>query len=189
MSADAIVAFRPKDPDKLKPFLDLDDDASDDELLYAEVLEDGTMLVHTFQPFEIFEENPAEAHAWLAQFGDALPDVHDDPRGFFFYPDSLEPEATTYDALLDEVGSEGIFFEASASAAAEEGDFDLGALGQLAEQLLGGAAPQGSFEIGKLLGDMQQHVAHALGVHAENDDTVDEEFESDETPPKPTPAS
>src|SRR5688572_23227719 len=103
MSADAIAVFHPKDPDQLKPFLDLDDESEESDGLYAEALADGTMLVHTFQPFEVFEQNPGEARAWLSQFGAALPDVHDDPRGLLFFPDTYEPNATTYDAVVAEM--------------------------------------------------------------------------------------
>src|SRR6476659_1823974 len=104
MSADAIAVFRPKQPERLAPFLDLDDESEDSEGLYAEPLDDGAMLVHTFQPYALFAENPAEAHEWLAQFGASLPDVHDDPRGLFFFPDSCEPTATTYEGVLAELG-------------------------------------------------------------------------------------
>ena len=49
MSADAVALFRPKNADALRPLLDLDDD-DDSDGLYAEELEDGSFLVHTFQP-------------------------------------------------------------------------------------------------------------------------------------------
>ena len=72
MSADAIVVFHPTDPSKLEPFLDLDEESEESEGIYAEKLDDGTYLVHTFQPFDVFLQNPDEALSWLEQFGDAL---------------------------------------------------------------------------------------------------------------------
>ncbi len=174
MSADAIAIFHPKDPDKLRPFLDLDDESEESDGLYAEELDDGTMLVHTFQPYEVFEESPAEARAWLAQFGEALPDVHDDPRGLLFFPDSFEPVGTTYDAVVAEAADKGVFV-ATALLDEDEDDahapaIDFDALQALAGQLMGadhgGTAPAGtSFEVGKLLEGMQQQLAEALGIH------------------------
>src|SRR5262245_35221486 len=109
MSADAIAVFHPKDPEKLKPFLDLDDESEESEGLYAEELADGSMLVHTFQPFEIFAQDPNEARTWLTQFGEALADIHDDPRGILFFPDTYEPTATTYDAVVGELADKGVW--------------------------------------------------------------------------------
>lgn len=187
MSADAIVVFHPTDPELLKPFLDLDEDdtseSDDDTGLYAEELEDGTMLVHTFQPFEIFAQHPAEAQEWLAQFGAVLPSVHDDPRGFLFFPDSVEPESTNYDALVMEVAERGFFCPAEAGE--DDDGLDLDALQALAGQLLGGAqgAPDasGSFAIGQLFTDMQRQIVDALGIEpldTTRSPVVDEEFET-----------
>ena len=100
--ADAVALFRPVRPEALKPFLDLDDQSEESEGIYAEALEDGAFLLHTFQPFALFAESPELAHDWLAQFGDALGEVHDDPRGILFFPDSVEPEATTYAGVVAE---------------------------------------------------------------------------------------
>ena len=197
MSADAIVVFRPTDPELLKPFLDLDEEdgesagddgagesAGDDDRLYAEALDDGAMLVHTFQPYEVFAEHPAEAREWLAQFGEALPFVHDDPRGFLFFPDTVEPESTTYDALVAEVSGEGFFFVPDGIDGDDE--LDLEALQALAGQLLGGAegAPDasGSFAIGQLFTNMQKQIVDALGIEPVGDGKspiVDDEFETD----------
>lgn len=195
MSADAIAVFRPKDLERLKPFLDLDDESDDSEGLYAELLDDGAVLVHTFQPFEVFRDNPRDAAEWLAQFGDALPDVHDDPRGLFLFPDTTEPTATTYDGVLEEVGAsgQGLFLPTDPEAlahvalfrAAEGAGIDMNALQGLAAQLMG-AEPGGSFEMGKLLSDLSQNLIGALGVPAGGADLAgtapvrDEEFDEDE---------
>ena len=90
--ADAIALFRPRVREKLVPFLDLDEDDEESEGLYAEELEDGSVLVHTFQPFEVFANDPGEGHTWLEQFGDALEEVHDDPRGMLFFIDQMKLE-------------------------------------------------------------------------------------------------
>lgn len=177
MSADAVALFRPKDPAKLRPFLDLDDETEESDGLYAEPLGDGAMLVHTFQPFEVFEQNPDEAREWLAQFGDALPDVHDDPRGLLFFPDSIEPEGTTYDAVVAEVGDEGVWIATLLAAEdALDGDaaawppgglppIDMQTLQAFAGQLLGGAdAPATSFQVAKLFENVQQDLLEALGM-------------------------
>lgn len=190
MSADAIALFRPRAPEKLKPFLDLDDDNEESDGLYAEELEDGSVLVHTFQPFELFERNPSEAREWLAQLGDVLPDVHDDARGLLFFPDTCEPEGSTYDAVVAEVAPSGVWI-ATALVDEEEGGaaldlsallagglppIDMETLQAFAGQLLGqtggepgdeeeaAARPATSFEVAKLFEGVQQQLIEALGV-------------------------
>ncbi len=193
MSADAVAVFRPRDPAKLRPFLDLDDESEESEGLYAEALDDGAMLVHTFQPFEVFAQNPSEAEEWLAQFGDALPDVHDDPRGLLFFPDTCEPESTTYDAVVEEVGDDGVWIATSASTGELEEDaepwpigglppIDMQSLQAFAGQLLGGAEGEGasatSFEVAKLFEGLQQELLQALGtppMHGEANPAVSPE--------------
>jgi len=146
---DAIVVFHPSDPSKLEPFLDLDDENEESEGLYAEKLEDGTYLVHTFQPFEVFANTPLEVFEWLSQFeevtaGEAgFEPLHDDPRGLLFFPDSIEPQATTYDALIAELADQGIFVPLSLPK------IDVG---------------ESSYEIGKMFENVQQSLAEALGI-------------------------
>lgn len=174
--------------ERLTPFLDLDDESESDERLYAELLDDGTVLVHTFQPFELFEQDPEAVEEWLAQFGDALADVHDDPRGLLFFGDDEDVEATTYEGVVAEVGDKGFFVELEGA-----GGLDMGALEGLAEQLLAGqqlgGAPGGSFAIGQLFQDMQKQLVDALGGQGEgaraDSDIVDDEFEGEpESAPK-----
>ncbi len=176
MSADAVALFRPKDAAKLRPFLDLDDETEESDGLYAEALDDGAMLVHTFQPFEVFEQNPSEAREWLAQFGDALPDVHEDPRGMLFFPDTCEPDSTSYDAVVTEVGEEGIWISTSLEVASDEDEayagwpaealppIDMQTLQAFAGQLLGGDAPATSFQVARLFEGVQQELLEALGI-------------------------
>ena len=176
MSADAVAVFRPKDPAKLRPYLDLDETEESDGI-YAEALEDGAMLVFTFQPFEVFEQNPDEAQEWLAQFGDALPEVHDDPRGLLFFPDTCEPESTSYDAVVTEVGDRGVWIPVTADETSELGDegaawaagglppIDMQTLQAFAGQLLsGGEAPATPFQVAKLFENVQQELLEALGI-------------------------
>lgn len=169
MSGDAVVVFHPKDPDTLTPFLDLDDESEESEESerpYAETLEDGTFLVHTFQPFEVFAQNPDAASEWLAQFGDDLTAVHDDPRGFFVFPDDVEPEATSYEGLIAEIGGNGIFLGGESED--DDGALDFDALQALAGQLLGAhagdASPPGSFEVGRMVQNLQRNLLDALGI-------------------------
>jgi len=178
MSADAVVVFRPKDPAKLRPYLDLDESEEEEsDGIYAEALDDGAMLVFTFQPFEVFEQHPDEAQNWLAQFGDALPDVHDDPRGLLFFPDTCEPESTTYDAVVTEVGDRGVWIPVLVDETSESGDeeaawaagglppIDMQTLQAFAGQLLsGGDAPATSFQVAKLFENVQQELLEALGI-------------------------
>lgn len=162
--SDAIVVFHPADPSALEPLLDLDDDASDSPNPFAEKLADGLYLVHTFQPFTDFTDDPESFGTWLEHFAAVLDVVHDDPRGFFVYPDDHEPEATEYAALLEELGDAGAFFALDGLDAEDDLGIDLGALGALASQLMPGGVPNGSFEIGQLLQSMQEQIAGALGV-------------------------
>ena len=143
--ADAIAVFQPKDFEKLRPFLDLDDESEDSEGLYAEMLEDGAVLVHTFQPYDVFANNPAEAFEWLEQFGDDLPEVHDDPRGLLLFPDTFEPTATTYDAVVAEMADKGFFVPTSL-------------------EILRESMPETSFEIGQLFGEVQKQLGEAFGL-------------------------
>ncbi|MFO0738397.1 MAG: hypothetical protein U0270_21060 [Labilithrix sp.] len=164
MSADAIVVFHPSDPSKLEPFLDLDDESEESEGIYAEKLDDGTYLVHTFQPFDVFLENPEEALTWLEQFGDALPDLHDDPRGLAFFPDDLEPAATNYDAVIAEIADRALFVP-------------------ILEPMVPLQAMT-SYDAGKMMEQMQQKIADLLGgmqmPGAAQGEVVDEEFEPDD---------
>lgn len=174
--SDAVALFRPSDPDALTPFLDLDEDSEESEGIYAEALEDGAWLLHTFQPFELFAGAPEVAHAWLAQFGPALAEVHADPRGLLFFPDSLEPEAATYEGVVTEIADAGIWVSPSSN--------DMQLLEAIAGQLFsatgGGGGAASSFEIGRLLGDAQANLFAALQreVDGERDgdgDVVDAE--------------
>lgn len=174
--ADAVALFRPVRPEALKPFLDLDDESEESEGIYAEALEDGSFLLHTFQPFAVFAASPELAHDWLAQFGDALGEVHDDPRGILFFPDSVEPDATTYAGVVAETADEGIWVSLAAELAPDElgaamGGLDMEALQAIASQLLGTTpdgkpAPASSFELAKMFEGMQGQLAEAFGLEA-----------------------
>jgi len=200
--SDAVALFHPVRREALLPFLDLDDENEESEGIYAEALDDGSFLLHTFQPFAVFAESTGEARAWLAQFGDALSEAHDDPRGVLFFPDTLEPEAQTYAGVVAEVGEEGVFV--APSSGAEIAGFDPAAgmiagidpalLQALADQLLGGA-PDGAsttplpLDIAKLIEGVQSHMFASFGGGPEgpadddDDDDGDDGDDGNEQPP------
>lgn len=177
--ADAVALFRPRSLEALKPFLDLDDESEESDGLYAESLDDGSILVHTFQPYAAFAADEAAASEWLAQFGDALPEVHADPRGLLFFPDTCEPEARTYEDVVREVEAEGTWIATSEVAddlaalglplGALPPGVDFAQLQELAAQLVGGGGAGGpqaqatSFDIGRMFEGVQQQLMEALG--------------------------
>jgi hypothetical protein len=119
MSIDAVALFRPRKLAALQPYLDLDEDSEESNGLYAEALDDGSVLVHTFQSYAAFEASPLEGRAWLSQFGEDLPLVHDDARGFLFFPDVCEPRGRTYEAVVAEIASAGVWIAAALLTAEE----------------------------------------------------------------------
>lgn len=177
---DAIALFRPKNKSMILPFLDLDDSEESDGL-YAEELEDGSFLVHTFQPFGVFEANPHEARVWLEQFGRVLPEVHDDPRGLLFFPDDNEPESMTYDAVVTEVGEDGVWIALTEVDDDEDGrlddlqgtpPIDMDMLHAFAGQLMGDVDESGapravtSFDVGQMFEQMQRGLLDTLTAEA-----------------------
>ncbi|WP_394841881.1 hypothetical protein LZC95_33000 [Pendulispora brunnea] len=144
---DAVALFRPKSIEKLRPFLDLDGEDEDEESegLYAEALDDGSFLVFTFQPYEAFASNEDAALEWLEQFGIELPEVHADSRGLLFFPDSLEPEGRTYEAVVAEVEGQGIWVP-----------------------VLAPAMPT-SFEIGQMFEGMQRDLLDTIAAYMDDD--------------------
>jgi hypothetical protein len=209
--SDAVVVLHPIHREALLPFLDLDEDSEDSNGIYAEELEDGSFLLYTFQPYAVFAENLGEAHAWLAQLGAGagadLALLHDDPRGVMFFPDTLEPDAQTYDAVVAEVAAEGMFVPVAPSAlAGAVAGIDPQLLQALAEQLLGGGGGDGTsaggggaplpFDIGKMISGFQGQILESLRAQAESAD--DDEAAADanaivmkppssEPKPKPKP--
>ncbi len=105
MSVDAVMVVRPKSPAHLR-------DVLDPEVTHATVLPDGTVLVSTFVRFAGLSADPEQGVAILSSYGRGLLDAHDEPRGFFFYPDVCEPRAQSYEALLREVGGAGVWVPA-----------------------------------------------------------------------------
>jgi hypothetical protein len=105
MSIDAIMVVRPRSPELLRGVLDPD-------VTHADILPDGTLLVSTFARFAAVEADPEQGVAILSAYGPRLLAAHDEPRGFFFFPDVCEPRARTYEALLAEVGAAGVWVPA-----------------------------------------------------------------------------
>ncbi len=154
MSVDAVALFRPKSPAALQPYLDLDDEDEEPNGFHAEALDDGSVLVHTFQPYTAFEASPIEGRAWLSEFGEDLPLVHDDARGCLFFPDVCAPRGRTYDAVVAEIESAGIWIPAvpltaeeaqaiEASMAAEGDDMDRIAMAAWAQAAMPGVDHEG----------------------------------------------
>jgi hypothetical protein len=131
MSVDAVALFRPKQLSALRPYLDLDEDSEESNGLYAEALDDGSVLVHTFQAYAAFAASPIEGRAWLSQFGADLPLVHDDARGLLFFPDVCEPSGRTYEAVVEEVASAGIWIPAAALTVEETRAREAGMVAQI----------------------------------------------------------
>ena len=188
--SDAVVVLHPIHREALLPFLDLDEDSEDSDGILAEELEDGTFLLFTFQPYAVFAENVGEAHAWLAQLGEDLALLHDGPRGVMFFPDTLEPEAQTYDAVVAEVAAEGMFVQVAPSPdrlAGAVAGIDPKLLQALADHLLGGGdggGPPGGggaplpFDIGKMISGFQGQILESLRAQADSADSdADDEDE------------
>jgi len=206
--SDAVVLVHPPRREALLPFLDLDEDdedagegedSEDSDGIYAEELEDGSFLLYTFQPFAVFADNQDEARAWLAQLGADPTAVHVDPRGFLFFPDTIEPDAQTYDGVVAEAADEGMFVvPAGSPLAAAVAGIDPKLLQALADQLLGGAGEGGEpktplpFDIGKLISGFQGQLLASLGAageqdHDEEHDDEDHDERGNEAKPKPKP--
>ncbi len=199
MPADAIALLRPKDPEKLRPYLDLDDDDESDGL-YAEELEGGAFMVHTFQPFAVFQGDHDEGRVWLEGLGDALAHAHDDPRGVLFFPDDKEPEGSTYDAVVAEVEAHGIWIPFATLGEAEAAERnarlakDLEDAKRMVAALTGGGSGEGpspdelealarrlqgssesadpAFGAAKMFEDVQRQVMSALGLPMVSGDTI-----------------
>ena len=108
----------------------------------------------------------------------------DDPRGLLFFPDTCEPNATTYDAVVAEMADKGIFIAATLDDDREP-TIDFDALQSLAGQLLGREEAASSFEVAKLFEGMQQQFVEALGlqhvVRPDESPVLEHEFEPEET--------
>lgn len=205
MPADALVLLRPKNPTLLEPYLDLDDDEGDDEESdkpYAERLADGAFLVHTFQPFAVFQGDPDEGRVWLEAFGDVLDGAHDDPRGVLFFPDEPAVEGDTYDAIVaeTEAARRGLWIPKALLSSAERAsrnatlsrdleeakrmvaaltgaemtDEDAQRAVAMAKGLSSGAPELATpFSAAKLLEDVQKQLMGAMGLASRpNEDTV-----------------
>lgn len=98
----------------------------------VDVLSDG-VLVHTTSAFS---SDPEELTMALATaLGEAV-FAHDDPRGIFFVPSVAAPKATSYDALIAEVGEGGVWGPSPIQIAESVQQTDFGALlGSMLSQL------------------------------------------------------
>lgn len=190
MSVDAVALFRPTSPAALQPYLDLDDESEENDGFHAEALDDGSVLVHTFQPYAAFEASPLEGRAWLSEFGEDLPLVHDDARGCLFFPDVCAPRGRTYDAVVAEIESAGVWIPVvpltaeeaqalEASMAAEADEMDRIAMAGMAMAAERGAMPGVDYgamnpgsagapaDMASVLAALQKQAMDALGMQGE----------------------
>ncbi|MET0285406.1 MAG: hypothetical protein ABW352_13080 [Polyangiales bacterium] len=106
----------------------------------ADALADGVIL-HTSLDFA---SDPEDLSVSLAtELGEALI-AHDDPRGIFFIPSVAAPQATTYEAVIAEVGEGGVWGPSAAQLAesVQQTDFSEilgGMLAQLPPSLMSSA--------------------------------------------------
>jgi hypothetical protein len=83
-------------------------------------LADGAVSIFTGLRFHD-RDMEYSIRGWLHGYlGDALPRIHDDPRGVFVSPDVCEPRAKTYEGIIEELKDAGRFIDPSPPTAAEE---------------------------------------------------------------------
>ena len=73
-----------------------------------EPLADGNVVWPTLVRFPRSNEDKESLASWLSErLGPDWEAVHDDVRGVFVYPDIIEPQAETYQAIIDELAEVG----------------------------------------------------------------------------------
>lgn len=86
----------------------------------VDVLYDGAVLYRTGMAYPPMTFDELIARAWLTGFGDDLEDLHDDPRGVLFFPDTLRVKGSTYREIVREVSYAGIWVQASTLSLEEQ---------------------------------------------------------------------
>ncbi|HSO40095.1 MAG TPA: hypothetical protein VLT33_46525 [Labilithrix sp.] len=103
------VLLRVRDEAALREELAAPDDP--ERQLLVRFLADGNVSVFTGHRFDDADAD-FTIRCWLwAQFGVALADIHDDPRGVFVYPGDSRPDASTYEGIVEELASVGRFVD------------------------------------------------------------------------------
>ena len=114
MTPNAVALLRPRSLDVLSAHLD-PEEAKNVEFLY-----DGSVLYRTGVPYPPMTFDACIARAWLTGFGEDLKDVHFDPRGVLFFPETVRLKGGTYRELVREVGYAGIWVQASSLTPEEQ---------------------------------------------------------------------
>ena len=103
-------------------------------------------------------------------------------RGLLFFPDTCEPAGKTYEAVVNEVASEGVWIATDLiddnAVTAELPQVDLEMLQKLAGML--GDKPATSYDIGKLVEGVQQQLLESLSSEAPQAAAHDETEDDDE---------
>lgn len=114
MTPNAVALLRPQSLQKLSAHLD-PEDARMVDFLY-----DGSVLYRTGMPYPPMTFDECIARAWLTGFGEDLGQLHDDPRGVLFFPDTFRLRRATYREIVREVGYSGIWVKASTLSVEEQ---------------------------------------------------------------------
>lgn len=114
MTPNAVALLCPTSLDALAAHLDAD------EARMVDFLDDGSVLYRTGMAYPPMTFDELIARAWLTGFGEDLKQLHEDPRGVLFFPDSLRLRGNTYREVVREVGYAGIWVKASTLSALEQ---------------------------------------------------------------------
>lgn len=114
MTPNAVALLRPRSLPKLAEHID------PDEARMVDFLYDGSVLYRTGIAYPPMTFDELIARAWLTGFGDDLAELHDDPRGVLFFPESLRLRGCSYREIVREVGYAGIWVRASTLSLEEQ---------------------------------------------------------------------
>jgi hypothetical protein len=114
MIPNAVALLRPRSLQRLSAHLDTD------EARMVDFLYDGSVLYRTGMPYPPMTFDELIARAWLTGFGEDLKELHDDPRGVLFFPDTCRLRGGTYREIVREVGYAGIWVKASTLSMEEQ---------------------------------------------------------------------
>lgn len=154
MGIDAYVHLRIKNRERFRKAVE-----AEDRLPLFRPHEDGSASVFTCIRFEDSDSDLA-IRCWLRDlFGDALAEIHDDPRGVFVTPDVAEPKAKTYEGIIEEIGEGGRWIDPTPpteeEVAARERECDELVSGFA---VLRAAAEKGDRELEDALKNVPEHV-------------------------------
>jgi hypothetical protein len=114
MTPNAVALLRPRSQETLSAHLD------EEEARMVDFLYDGSVLYRTGMAYPPMTFDECIARAWLTGFGEDLQELHWDPRGVLFFPDSLRLRGNSYREIVREVGYAGIWVKASSLTVEEQ---------------------------------------------------------------------